>query len=161
MHSRSTTEDVVVNRDHEPVHRSTNRGAAAKQQLNMRESPSGDPERRCARCHEWFPATGAYFGYKDRARGWLRSYCMTCWSYRQGETYLDVARREALDDAGICFVVHEDHETVGVACADCGLPIKAGDTVHGHVEIVHGDCMVARSRGASRGALRGLLPDAG
>jgi hypothetical protein len=73
---------------------------------------------------------------------------MTCWSYRQGETYLNVARREALEDAGLCFVVDEDHDTVGIACADCGLPIEVGDTVHGHVEIVHGDCWAARSRGA-------------
>ena len=48
---------------------------------NRRDGEDG-PERRCARCKKWFPATPEFFGFKNRESGALRSYCMPCWKER-------------------------------------------------------------------------------
>lgn len=114
-------------------------GARAKQTHNMRDTPRGT-ERRCARCGGWFPATADYFGWKDQARGFLRSYCTTCWSERQAQTYLNQSRRQLLEGAGLTFVVPDDENVTGVRCSKCDRPILPGEDVTGHVDLTHVAC---------------------
>lgn len=105
--------------------------------LNRREGVNG-PERRCTRCGEWKPATEEHFGFKDRAARRLRSWCRPCWNNYQRERYLTRAQEEALDAAGVKFVLEEDQPLL--SCAKCGRPLRAGDEVEGSTRLCHTAC---------------------
>lgn len=104
---------------------------------NRRDGVDG-PERRCTKCRCWFPATPDHFSYKDRTRRTLRSWCRTCWNDYQRERYLTRAASEALDGAGIRFVLDTDQPHL--ACSKCGRPLVAGDEVDGRTELSHVAC---------------------
>lgn len=128
-----------ANDEPQPVIATGARGARAYP--NRRPNPdTGQPERRCARCHTWYPATAEYFPWKNRAQGQLRSYCSGCWSVRQAETFLTTSQRGALAAAGVEFVIDADSPVVGLCCADCGLPFVAGDHAQAVVDVCHTLC---------------------
>lgn len=98
--------------------------------------------RRCSRCGETLPVDR--FPWKDRAKGLRRSYDAECWKAMQRERYLSVQKERCLNQVGLTFVLTEGDELGSLACADCGVPLKAGDEVHGaHVSLRHTDCQSA------------------
>lgn len=124
-----------------PHRRSLKTGVQPKRYDNVRHLDDGTSERRCARCGGWFPATADYFGWKDKAKGYLRSYCMTCWSERQHEAYLSEAQKGALAAARVEFVVHEGSDLIGLRCTSCIGLIGVGDHLTGAAAVAHTACV--------------------
>ena len=110
------------------------------QRWSNRRMGKDGPERRCARCKEWYPANAEHFGWKDKKSKQLRSYCLPCWSERQSAHYLSIAKREALQGAGITFVIAEGEDIYGLSCGKCGGELKVGDEVTGTVGLCHTSC---------------------
>ncbi len=51
--------------------------------------------RRCGRCHQWKPATWAYFRHRARVEGGWDSYCVEC---RRSYNHDDYRKRKAIQN---------------------------------------------------------------
>ena len=45
---------------------------------NYRLDEDGEPEKRCSKCGEWWPADNEFFPKRDGSRGGLYSWCKAC-----------------------------------------------------------------------------------
>lgn len=94
--------------------------------------------RICSRCHDELPA--GQFGIKDKKTGALKSMCRPCMLDYQRHRYLSVQKQHLLNAARITFVVSEADDIVGLACSECGAPIRAGQEVEGDAALHHTVC---------------------
>lgn len=92
----------------------------------------------CAGCEQFLDPE--QFALRTDRPGRRKSRCRPCCSADQARRYLSVRKIEALDAARIQFVVDEDSELVGMACADCGRSIVADDLVRVEGRPRHSTC---------------------
>lgn len=89
---------------------------------------NADGHLYCKGCDEWLPPE--QFTPRADRPGTRKAKCRACMSAYQAARYLTVKKIDALNQARVRFMVDEDSELIGMACADCGHPIVANDLVH-------------------------------
>lgn len=94
--------------------------------------------RICSRCQEELPV--GQFGIKDKKTGARKSMCRPCMLDYQRHRYLGVEKQRLLNAARLTFVVTEADDVAGLACSDCGAPIRAGQEVEGDATLHHAIC---------------------
>lgn len=99
-------------------------------------APNGD--LWCAGCERFLDPE--QFALRTDRPGRRKSRCRPCCSADQARRYLSVRKIAALDAARIQFVVDEDSELVGMACADCGGAIVADEFVRVEGKPRHSTC---------------------
>jgi hypothetical protein len=110
------------------AHRNATRTAAAY--------PTPDT-RRCSKC-EVVKAVDE-FDWKDRKKGYRRSWCRDCWNAYQRERWLSVEQTRRLGILLRFVVCEEDH--LETDCITCHLPIEAGqEVVADDVKLFHASC---------------------
>lgn len=114
----------------------TGRGGRGTSKVH-RVREDGTIERRCCRCTEWLPLVRFPIKHqRTQARG---SMCLDCRARYQRTRYLMLKRSEEIAGyAGLTFS-WTDADPV-IACAGCGQPFVAGDTVHGDAHLRHATC---------------------
>jgi hypothetical protein len=95
-------------------------------------------ERRCPRCKEVKPIGG--FDRRSANDPRPRPYCRPCFRDYQRERYLSVDKVRAINAARLVFTVGPLDKVNGMACMDCGAPLRPGERVYGDAALRHEDC---------------------
>lgn len=134
---RCRTEDSWRAGSPEPPASKRSAGQRASERY-LAANPEPGALRRCAQCEQTKPVEE--FGWKDRKKGFRRSYCRDCWRERQREHYLSREQRLAMSRVRLAFTADKESGIVGLACLDCGLLIEEGELVYGEAHIRHETC---------------------
>ena len=94
--------------------------------------------RRCCRCREVKPV--AEFNVRNRKTGGRVAMCRPCAKDYQRERRLSVKKIALMNAVGLTFVIGEADEVDGLACTDCGCPIRVGEEVSGITALRHTSC---------------------
>lgn len=119
--------------------------AASRSTHRFTQSNPAAGMRRCAECHETLSEDR--FHWKDRAKGYRKSYCIDCDRSRARARYLTTAREAALAKAGVRFTVEVGDDAADLVCTCCNEPIVIGDAVVVDVGISHERCSDAAQGG--------------
>ena len=93
--------------------------------------------RRCSKCEAVKPVDE--FDWKDRKKGYRRSWCRECWNTYQRERWLSVEKSKRLGILLRFVVGEEDH--LEVDCNTCHLPLEVGqEVVADDVKLCHASC---------------------
>lgn len=117
------------------------------------EHATGAERKPCARCKGKKPLAEFRWAVGNRRVDGTpvfrySSYCNDCHSSYSRDRYLNEAKKEALAEAGVTFVIREidlladepGMAPVVLACAGCQQPFAAGDEVHGTTQLRHTAC---------------------
>lgn len=110
--------------------------AAQRARTAWNRLPDG-PTRTCRRCGEEQPIDNFLMRSDSGTR---HGTCNPCRKSLSRIRYLSVEKQHLMNTVGLRFVVTEGDNLAGLACAECGEKIVAGDEVQGHTALRHTDC---------------------
>jgi hypothetical protein len=122
--------------DPEPA-RKPQGGAAHRNATRTAAAYSTPDARRCSKCKA--VKSVDEFDWKDRKKGYRRSWCRDCWNAYQRERWLSVEQSNRLKTLLRFVVCEEDH--LEADCITCHRPIEAGqEVVADDVKLCHSSC---------------------